>query len=144
MLSIDFCILPPQKSPTECTVLRRYDYDNATAICLWLQGGECIGYRTNNFNSCAVRCWGTSYAPPVRDQFGWSYPKSQGLPQGRTDTLAGTPGQYGYVDGPGATAQFKEPSGVAVAKDRTVYVTDTGNHVIRAVRGLKSFIYCMH
>jgi SGNH hydrolase-like domain, acetyltransferase AlgX/NHL repeat len=41
----------------------------------------------------------------------------------------------GYRDGPGASAQFSEPVGVAVAPDGTLYVTDLLNHCIRAIKG---------
>ncbi|MCC6231005.1 MAG: hypothetical protein IT580_00060 [Verrucomicrobiales bacterium] len=47
-------------------------------------------------------------------------------------TLAGT-GSPGSADGPVATASFSSPSGVAIAPDGSVYVTDTGNHMIRRI-----------
>lgn len=61
---------------------------------------------------------------------------------GKAETLAGssTPaedaGEYygGYVDGPVASAKFDHPQGVAVGADGTVYVADTGNSVVRAIR----------
>lgn len=53
-------------------------------------------------------------------------------PDGRTSTLAGS-GQRGYRDGAAASAQFSEPSGVAVAADGSVYVADFGNHVVRRI-----------
>lgn len=40
----------------------------------------------------------------------------------------------GFADGPGATAAFDAPEGVAVAKDGTIYVADARNHRIRALR----------
>jgi DNA-binding beta-propeller fold protein YncE len=60
---------------------------------------------------------------------------------GSVETVAGSgslaPGatsvRGGYADGPGAAARFNWPRGVAVAKDGTIYVADTGNHCIRAV-----------
>lgn len=59
------------------------------------------------------------------------------LPSGRVRTLAGTyterPAET-LVDGAGAAARFSQPMGVAISDDdRTVYVADTGFHVIRAV-----------
>jgi len=39
----------------------------------------------------------------------------------------------GNVDGPGTTARFSEPEGIAVARDGTVYVADTGNKSIRRI-----------
>jgi sugar lactone lactonase YvrE len=44
-------------------------------------------------------------------------------------TLLGT-GQAGYRDGPGAQAQFSEPSGLSIAGGK-LYIADTNNHLIR-------------
>ena len=41
-------------------------------------------------------------------------------------------GALGFVDGALATARFRKPSGLLLA-GRTLYVADTGNHVIRAI-----------
>ena len=61
-------------------------------------------------------------------------------PAGVVSTLAGSgPSTYagsnggGYVDGPGNTARFKGPSGVAVDAQGTVYVADYGNERIRKI-----------
>lgn len=51
---------------------------------------------------------------------------------GLVHTLAGT-GKSGFKDGPGATAQFDIPMGVAAAKDGSVYVGDAANHRIRRI-----------
>lgn len=51
---------------------------------------------------------------------------------GEVSTLAGT-GTPGFADGPGNTAQFVAPTGVAVASNGTVYVGDRVNHRIRAI-----------
>lgn len=40
----------------------------------------------------------------------------------------------GYKDGPALQSQFNRPSGVAIAPDGTVYVADTLNHCIRAIK----------
>lgn len=51
---------------------------------------------------------------------------------GRVTTLAGN-GTLGSEDGSGQEASFYHPQDVAVAKDGTVYVTDTLNHLIRKI-----------
>jgi sugar lactone lactonase YvrE len=53
-------------------------------------------------------------------------------PSGRVSTLAGG-GEEGFADGRGTGARFSTPSAVVVAPDGTLYVADTGNHVIRRV-----------
>jgi thiol-disulfide isomerase/thioredoxin len=50
---------------------------------------------------------------------------------GRVRALAGT-GRAGTADGRLDRAQFDEPSGLALA-GRTLYVTDTNNHAVRAI-----------
>jgi hypothetical protein len=54
-------------------------------------------------------------------------------PDGAVSTLAG--GAAGDADGPAADARFSAPCGVAAGRDGTVYVADTGNHRIRAIKG---------
>jgi len=49
-------------------------------------------------------------------------------------TFAGS-GRQGYLDGQNQRAEFAMPSGIAEAKDGTVYVADTQNHRIRAISG---------
>jgi sugar lactone lactonase YvrE len=53
-------------------------------------------------------------------------------PEGMVSTLAGS-GSYGYTDGTGLTAKFKNPEGVAVDSAGNVYVADTQNHCIRRI-----------
>jgi NHL repeat/Bacterial Ig domain len=53
-------------------------------------------------------------------------------PEGMVSTLAGN-GVQNPTDGPGATASFKFPYGVAVDGGGTVYVSDRGNNKIRKV-----------
>ncbi len=51
---------------------------------------------------------------------------------GRVSTVAGGRAP-GYRDGPGRSARFRIPNGLAVAPDGTVYVADRGNHRIREI-----------
>ncbi|MCB9642807.1 MAG: hypothetical protein H6728_06985 [Myxococcales bacterium] len=53
-------------------------------------------------------------------------------PQGKVSTIAGN-GTSGYQDGASGQALFFAPRGIAVADDGSVYVADTGNHVIRKI-----------
>ena len=48
---------------------------------------------------------------------------------GRVTTLAG--GAVGFEDGPGATARFNSPFGIALDKDGNAVVADVANHCIR-------------
>ncbi len=52
---------------------------------------------------------------------------------GIVTTLAGTGGEAGDSDGLGAAARFDHPTGVAVDDTGTLFVADTGNHVIRVI-----------
>jgi len=54
------------------------------------------------------------------------------IDSGEVVTLAGKRGQTGYIDGPGANAMFKTPSGITLM-DSFLVVADTGNHLIRVV-----------
>jgi len=53
-------------------------------------------------------------------------------PNGVVSTFAGT-GQMGATNGPGASAQFNDPRGVATDSSGNVYVADTFNHRIRKI-----------
>lgn len=52
-------------------------------------------------------------------------------PEGLVTTLAGS--TQGRNDGTGTAAQFNAPTGIAVDSVGTLFVTDTGNHLIRQV-----------
>jgi len=54
-------------------------------------------------------------------------------PDGAVSTVAGRPGQDGFRDGAVSQALFTEPSGITLGEDGVIYVTDTGNHVIRKI-----------
>jgi streptogramin lyase len=76
----------------------------------------------------AVAPNGTVY---VADRFNHSI-RAINPTTGEVTTLAGN-GTAGFVDGPGTTAQFSSPTGVAVAPNGTVYVADVINNRIRAI-----------
>jgi sugar lactone lactonase YvrE len=54
-------------------------------------------------------------------------------PSGIVTTLAGLAGASGSVDGFASLARFNSPSGIAVDGAGTVYVADSGNHIIRTI-----------
>jgi|GEM_PF-5944211 len=54
-------------------------------------------------------------------------------PLGFVTTLAGKAGVSGSADGLGDAARFSNPSGIAVDKTGTLYVSDAGNHTIRKI-----------
>lgn len=63
-------------------------------------------------------------------------------PDGVVTTLAGS-GQPGYDDGPGPTARFSFPTGVAVDRQGILYVADSANNLIRRISpGLLLFTAC--
>lgn len=45
-------------------------------------------------------------------------------------STAATP-EAGFADGDGTSARFDGPSGLAAAKDGTLFVADTNNHLVR-------------
>ena len=130
-------------------VRHRYDFVHAERVCVLLSGGTCaaanIGGGGSNASTCAVRCWGAgSRGPPQRTQKGgWEFDigVSRATASGRVFTLAGDgSGTAGHRDGAASSARFASPEGVAVSAARTVYVADTGNHVIRAIDGVTSVV----
>ena len=63
-------------------------------------------------------------------------------PDGVVTTLAGS-ARPGLADGPAAGAAFDTPSAIAVARDGTLFVADTGNNAIRRIGtdGVVSTLY---
>ncbi|CAI8886139.1 T9SS type A sorting domain-containing protein [Chryseobacterium sp. IT-36CA2] len=55
-------------------------------------------------------------------------------PSGDVSTFAGN-GTAGFVDGDNATAQFKNPAGIAIDKEGIIYVADQNNNRIRRITG---------
>jgi streptogramin lyase len=54
-------------------------------------------------------------------------------PAGEVTTLAGSAGYPGSVDGTGSSARFLGPTGITAGDAGALYVTDTGNHLIRKI-----------
>jgi DNA-binding beta-propeller fold protein YncE len=54
-------------------------------------------------------------------------------PSGVVSTLAGKARSQGFADGTGSAARFSSPVGVTVAPNGNVYVTDTGNNIVRMI-----------
>ena len=54
-------------------------------------------------------------------------------PSGVVTTVAGQPASAGNVDGPAANSQFRNPVGVAIDSNATIYIADTNNHRFRKV-----------
>ena len=54
-------------------------------------------------------------------------------PAGVVSTMAGSVGQSDFANGSGTTARFSSPLGFVVATNGTLYVADSGNHVIRVI-----------
>lgn len=52
--------------------------------------------------------------------------------KGKVETIAGD-GIQGNRNGTGQEARFYHPSGIAIANDGSLYVADTGNHLIRKI-----------
>jgi len=52
---------------------------------------------------------------------------------GVVNTIAGTAGAAGYVDGNGSNARFDQPQGIATDTANNMYVADTGNNLIRKI-----------
>jgi sugar lactone lactonase YvrE len=48
-------------------------------------------------------------------------------------TLAGRAGEAGSADGAGSAARFRDPDGIAIGRDGTLYVADKGNSTIRRI-----------
>jgi sugar lactone lactonase YvrE len=55
------------------------------------------------------------------------------LPSGTVFTAAGQAGSIGSVDGYGNNAQFNNPSAVAEDASGNLFISDSGNHVIRKI-----------
>ncbi len=56
-------------------------------------------------------------------------------PDGTVSTVAGLTGAMGTANGTGTAARFTNPFGVAVDSYGTIFVADSGNHLIRRIAG---------
>lgn len=127
----------------------RYDFAQASRMCMFLSGGDCVSPSKSDYSKCSVRCWGSGQSfqtqtHPTRGNASaltrgdvdasdiWSVGKGDSKPQGLVSTLAGS-GTRGFADGSATTAQFKNPQDVAVDSGGNVYVADTDNHAIRKI-----------
>lgn len=54
-------------------------------------------------------------------------------PAGIVSTIAGGRGRWGSADGPGATASFNSPWGIAIDQQGNLYIADTYNYKIRKI-----------
>lgn len=75
----------------------------------------------------AIDAQGTVYV----SEYG-NYSIRKVLPNGTVSTVAGT-GRRGYADGPGRSAQFVGPEGLALDAKGTLYVADFAGHRIRKI-----------
>jgi len=93
-------------------------------------GGDEMGAQARFDSPCGI----------ARDQNGNLFVSDTGnhtirkiTPAGVVTTIAGRSGQSGFADGPSSSALFNSPLGIAVTANGTIYVADSGNHVIRAI-----------
>ena len=53
-------------------------------------------------------------------------------------------GEEGFADGRSSEAAFRNPQGIAVGEDGTIYVADTGNSAVRSIKdgSVKTLLVC--
>jgi hypothetical protein len=94
---------------------------------LWAKSVSTVSSGCNSPAGVAVAANGTIY---VADS--WAFQIKTITPGGTVNVLAGD-GVDGTTDGPGATARFRWPTGLALRSDGTLFVADSDNEVIRAI-----------
>jgi sugar lactone lactonase YvrE len=82
-------------------------------------------------NSVAIDAAGNLYIPDAYDDVVWKVPSSTGI----ANILAGTIGSAGYSgdSGPATNAQLSSPVYVALDSAGNLYISDSGNRVVRQV-----------
>jgi sugar lactone lactonase YvrE len=90
--------------------------------------GAGVAARFNNPAGIAVDAAGTVYVADTDNSTIRTI-----TPAGVVSTIAGLAGSAGSADGPGSTARFRFPKGVAVDAAGKVYVADYGNETIRTI-----------
>jgi hypothetical protein len=114
--------------------IRRVAADGTTSTFAGLSGsagstdGTGTGARFNRPHDVAIDSGGNLF---VADTGNSSIRKV--TPAGVVTTFAGTSGAGGSTDGAGTAARFSSPYAIAVGADNSVYVADTGNHLIRKI-----------
>ena len=77
--------------------------------------------------------WAVAVGPSGNVYFTMGSSICRVTPSGSLTTLAGSRTQVGSIDGPGSSALFASPRGLAVDASENVYVADMGNDTIRLV-----------
>ncbi len=123
----------PESSST--TVSFAYSQDpNINGVAVTTVAGSSVGFvngtgtaaKFNGPTAIATDASGNIY---VADELNHSIRK---ITSGVVSTVAGN-GTAGSENGPVASARFNGPAGIAVGSDGTLYVSDSGNHRIRAI-----------
>ena len=119
--------------------------DTAGTLYIADKGNRSVRSVTSNGTVSTLALTGGGFDPQARpeaialDRAGNIYVSDRGgaifkvTPAGDISTLAGTLGQVGSADGPGATATFNTPAGIATDATGNVFVADSGNATIRKI-----------
>ena len=114
--------------------LRRIATNGVVTTLAGLPGtpGSADGSRTTaRFDSPTGLAFGPDGAIYVSDT--GNHPVRRVTANGVVTTLAGFAGNADFADGSTTSARFNQPLGLAVAPDGTIFVADSGNHLIRVI-----------